>query len=328
MTAAVTTMVVPAGRWRRRAPWLFAALLAVAAVFAPVLANDVPLVARVAGQWSFPAFAELVTAPPPGPGDLGWKEWHRGLAADSADFAVWPIWSFGPTETLPELARQGPSWRHPLGNDDTGRDVLARLLRGARTTIGTGLAGVLLAAVFGTLLGALAGMRGRLVDALVMRLVEVFLCFPTLLLLLAVAACFGNSRLAMVVAFAATMWPSFARIVRGELLSLREREFVPVARHLGVGERRLFVRHLLPQLQGQIGVVAAFCMGSAIVAESTLSFLGVGPGVQSGSWGGVLAQGKANAHLWVWHLWAFPGALIAGAVICCHAIADRLQPRA
>ncbi len=146
------------------------------------------------------------------------------------------------------------------------------------------------------------------------------------LLLFGVSACFGDSRLAIVVAFAATMWLSFARIVRGEVLSLREREFVRVARQLGIPEMQILTRHLLPQVRGQIGVVAAFCMGHAIVAESTLSFLGIGPGAQSGSWGSVLAQGKANAHLWVWHLWLFPGIAIAGAIYCCHAIADRLRP--
>jgi peptide/nickel transport system permease protein len=302
-----------------------AGVLLFVALFAPVLANDVPLCARVDGTWSFPAFQELVGRAPPGP-DGSWKQWHAARAADSGDFAVFPLWSHGPFETDLDHMRAAPSWAHPLGTDDTGRDVLSRLLRGARTTIGTSLLGVLLAALIGTALGAAAGMRRGAVDALVLRLIEVFLCFPLLLLLLAVAACFGSSTWAVVVAFAAAMWSSFARIVRGQLLSLREREFVPVARHLGVDGWRLFVRHLLPQVRGPIGVTAAFCMAHAIVAESTLSFLGVGPGVQAGSWGGVLAQGKASAHLWVWHLWVFPGAAIVGAVVCCHALADRVGP--
>jgi ABC-type dipeptide/oligopeptide/nickel transport system permease subunit len=316
-----------AGRWRRSWPWLCAAVLAAIALFAPVLANDVPLCARVDGRWSFPAVEELVGRAPPGPGDLGWKQWHSQLPESSPDFAVFPPWSYGPTETDPQRMRAGPSLQHPLGNDDTGRDVLARLLRGARATVGISLCGVLLAAIVGTLLGALAGLRRGFADAVVMRLVEVFLCFPVLLMLLAVSACFGRSSLAVVAAFAATMWPSFARIVRGELLSLREREFVQVARHLGIGSRRLFTHHLLPQLKGQIGVVAAFCTAHAIIAESTLSFLGIGAGVQGGSWGGVLAQGKANAHLWVWHLWLFPGIAIVGTVMLCHVLADRLRPR-
>ena len=160
-----------------------------------------------------------------------------------------------------------------------------------------------------------------------LQAIEVFVCFPTLLLLLAIGACFGSSPMAVVAAFAATMWPSFARSVRGELLSLREREFVATARDLGVRGFALFRGHLWPSLRGQAAVVAAFCMAHAIVAESTLSFLGIGPGVQAGSWGSVLAQGKADAHLWVWHLWVFPGALIAGSVWCCHALADRFRWR-
>ncbi len=316
-----------AARWRQRLPWLAAGVLGIIALLAPILANDVPLVARVAGHYAFPAFAELIGTAPPGPGDLGWKAWHAQLPADSADFALFPLWPYGTAETDVLHARGGPSLAHPLGTDDTGRDVLARLVRGTRLTVGTGLAGVLIAAIIGVLLGAIAGTRRGIADVLVLRAIEVFLCFPVLLLMFAVAASFGSSPFAIVVAFAAYMWPSFARIVRGELLSLREREFVPVARHLGVGEWRLLTHHLLPQLLGQIGVVAAFCMANAIVAESTLSFLGIGPGVQGGSWGGVLAQGKANAHLWIWHLWLFPGAAIVATVVLCHTLADRLRPR-
>jgi len=309
-----------------RLPWFFAGLLLLLVAVGPILVNDIPLVARVDGSWSFPAFAELVTTPPPGPGDWSWKAWSARIAEDSTDFAWFPLWPYGPTEVDVELMLAGPSWAHPFGNDDTGRDVLARIVRGARITIGVSLIGVLLAALVGISLGAAAGLRRGLADWLVLRLIETFLCFPGLLLLLVTAAFFGGSVLSLIIAFALVMWSSFARIVRGELLAMREREFVIVARGLGISSTRLFFAHLLPQLRGQIAVTAAFCLAVAVVAESTLSFLGIGPGVHGGSWGSILAQGKENAHLGLWHLWLFPGAAIVSTVVCCHALADRLRP--
>lgn len=325
MNAQRRAVPAPAARRPSRLPRWFAAFVLLVVALGPLLANDVPLAARVAGDWSFPAFADLFGTPPPAPGDRGWKSWWARLPPDSGDFALYPPWPYGPAETDLDRVRAGPSFAHPFGNDDTGRDVLARLVHGARATVGTSLLGVLLAAGVGTLLGALAGMARGAVDAVVLRAIEVFLCFPTLLLLLLIAAFFGDAWLGIVVAFALTMWPSFARIVRGELLALRERTFVATARGLGVGPARLFAGHLLPQLTGQIGVTAAFCMAAAIVAESTLSFLGIGPGVQGGSWGEILARGRANAHLGVWHLWVMPGAAIVACVSCCHVLADRLR---
>ncbi|MBM4059862.1 MAG: ABC transporter permease [Planctomycetes bacterium] len=322
----------PARRPRLRRLWrrgvvLFAAAVALIGLFAPLLANDVPLCARVAGAWSFPAFADYAGAPPPGPGDLTWKQWLAQLPAGSADFAIMPPWPHGPAETDPARFRAGPSPAHPFGSDDSGRDLLARLVHGAGTALGIGGSAVAIAALLGSLLGALAGYRRGLADLLVLRLIEVFLCFPMLLFLLFAAAFFGESGLGLVLVMASLFWTSFARIVRGELLSLRERDFVTVARCLGVSDRRILFRHLLPLLRSQIGVTAAFCMASAIVAESTLSFLGLGPGQTGCSWGGMLREGSAAAHLGVWHLWLFPTAAIVATVMCCHVLADRLRPR-
>lgn len=306
----------------------FAALVVVVGALAPVLANDLPLVVRIDGVWSFPALADWFGTAVPGPGDLSWKQWWSRLPADTADFAIMPPWPYGPTETNPLLFRALPSVAHPLGNDDTGRDLLARLVHGAGTAVGIGGAAVLLGALLGITLGALAGYRRGFVDFLVMRLVEVFLCFPTLLFLLFATAFFGESTIGMVLVMASLFWTSFARIVRGELLSLRERDFVLVARGLGVSERRILWRHLMPQVRCQIGVTAAFCMASAIAAEATLSYLGVGPGQSVTSWGTMLRQGSQLAHFGAWHLWLFPTAMITATVVCCHLLADRLRRRA
>ncbi len=303
-------------------------LLAFVGLFAPVLANDVPLAARIDGVWSFPAVEDWFGKAPPGPNDLSWKQWWSRLPAGSGDVAIMPPWPYGPGETNPRLFRAGPSIAHPLGNDDTGRDVLARLVHGAGTAMSIGAGAVGIGALLGVLLGALAGYRRGIADFVVMRLVEVFLCFPTLLFLVFVTAFFGDSMLGIVVVMASLFWTSFARVVRGELLSLRERDFVLVARGLGVPGRTILLRHLLPQLWSPIGVTAAFCMATAIAVEATLSFFGFGPGLSTSSWGTMLRQGSELAHLGAWHLWFFPSLAITVVVMCCHVLADRLRRRA
>jgi peptide/nickel transport system permease protein len=314
----------PRLRWL---PWAFAAFVACIGLFAPLLANDVPLVARVDGHWSFPAFRDWFGTAPPGPDDLAWKQWWSRLPPDSDDFAIMPPWPYGPSEVDATKFRAEPSLAHPLGNDDTGRDLLARLVHGAGIAVGVGGSAVLLAGLIGTLLGALAGFRRGIVDVVVLRLVEVFVCFPALLFTLYAAALLGDSSLGLIAVMASLFWTSFARIVRGELLSLRERDFVHAARSLGVSEWRILTRHLLPQLRSQIGVTAAFGMAAAITVESTLSFLGLGPGATTSAWGTILRQGAELAHLGAWHLWVFPTAVIVSVVMCCHVLADRLRPR-
>lgn len=308
----------------RHLPWLFLAIVMTCGLFAPLLANDVPLVACVDGELSYPAFADLFGSAPPGPHDLTWKRWWARLPADSADWAWMPPWPYGPLETEPARFFEKPSLAHPLGCDDTGRDVLAQLLHGAGTAAWLGLPAVAIAASFGTLLGAWAGLSRGIVDVLVQRAIELVVCFPMLLFLLFAAAFFGSSALGVTVVMASLFWVSFARIVRGEMLSLREREFVHVARELGVSTWRIVLRHLLPQVRSQVAVTAAFCLAAAVVAESTLSFLGIGPDVVS-SWGSMLRQGNDHAVIGAWHLWLFPGLAIVGVVVSCHVLADRIR---
>lgn len=327
-TTAPAAMAGPAVEvrswWRSLSLWFVGSMLFVG-LFAPLLANDVPLVARVAGSWSFPAFADLVGAPPVGPGDLSWKQWWAQLPSDGDDFAWMPPWPYGPNEIDPLRYRLGPCLAHPFGNDDTGRDVLARVVHGASTVAELALPAVLLGMLVGTLLGAWAGYRRGVVEVLVLRAIELFLCFPTLLFLLFAAAFLGNSRHWCVLVMAAMFWTSFARIVRGAVLSLRERDFVLVARGLGQPEWRILTHHLLPQVASQVGVTAAFCLAAAVVAEATLSFLGIGPRGALASWGAMLRQGNEQIVLGVWHSWLFPAAAVVAFVIACHTLAERLR---
>lgn len=314
----------PSPRRGRLAAW-GALLLLVVGMLAPLLANDVPLVARRDGQWSFPAFADLVGRPPPGPGDLTWKQWWSRLPPQGEDFAWMPPWPYGPLETEATRQREKPSLVHWCGCDDSGRDVLSRLVHGLGTVVWLGLPAVLMAAVLGTLLGAWAGYRGGVVGVAVARAIDLFACFPPFLFFLFAGAVLGSSSLAMVLVMATLFWTSFARVVRGELLGLRERDFVHVARGLGVGEWRLLTRHLLPQVKGQVGIAASFCMAAACVAESTLSFLGIGPSDTVSSWGAMLRDGSAQAVLGAWHAWLFPTLAIVVVVVVCHSLAERLR---
>lgn len=314
------------GRALRWLPWLVVAAAVVVGLFAPLLANDVPLVASVDGHWRFPAFQDLLGEPPPPPADDSWKQWWSRLRPDDQDWAWMPPWPYGPLETDVDRVLQRPCFEHPFGSDDTGRDVLARIVHGAATAIGIGLPAVLVAGLFGSLLGAWAGFARGAIDVFVQRLIELALCFPSLLFLLFAASFFGRTWFGLAVTMALLFWIGFARIVRGELLSLRERDFVLVARGLGVSTPRLLLRHMLPQLLGQIGVTAAFYLAGAIVIESTMSFLGIGP-IADSSWGEMVRQGTESAALGAWHLWLFPSLAIVALVLACHALTDRVRAR-
>ncbi len=317
---------------RRWLPRLILAAVLLCGVFAPFLAGDVPLVARVQGELRFPAFAQWSGSRAIGPEDsqtgiVTWKEWWANLSLDGNDWAWMPPWPYGPQETHPRTARASPSLQSPMGRDDTGRDVLARLVHGSASALIVGGGTVLIGGLIGLLLGMWAGMRGGWVDVLVSRILEVFLCFPTLFAVLLVAAFFGESPVVLAVTLGLLAWPSFARIVRGELLSLRERDFVAAARGLGVSAPRLWLRHVLPQVWGPFAVAAAVVAAEAIVAETTVSFLGLGPGLQSASWGSVLAQGLQWAAAGAWHLWFFPMLVIVATVLSLHALALRGRRR-
>lgn len=301
--------------------WLGSVL--VIAVLAPLIANHVPLVARAGGELRFPAFESYLRTPPLAPGGVPWRDWWVALPEGSADWAVMPPWPHGPREVLAGTPLARPSLAHPLGVDDVGRDLLARLLHGARTALIVAIGAVVIGAVIGIVLGGIAGLGGRVADFLVLRLIELFTCFPALIAVLAVAAFLGGSLVTVVVVLGVVYWTAFARVVRGELLSLRERPFVAAARGLGAGPFRLLFEHLLPQLRGPVLVAAAFLAADAILVEATLTFLGLGASLDTVSWGAMLDQGRTHAHTGAWHMWVFPTLALAGVVLGLHALAER-----
>lgn len=226
--------------------------------------------------------------------------------------------------TLPMERLIAPSGVHPMGTDQTARDVLSRLLYGARISLGIGIFAVSISVTVGTLLGAVAGYLGGWVDAVVMRFVDMVISFPRLVLLIAIAAVFQPSLLLIVAVLGLTLWPGTARIVRGEVLALRERGFVQAARALGYSRRRIVLRHVVPNVLGPIIVAATLGIGDTIVLEAGLSFLGIGVQAPTPSWGTMVADGRGNL-LDAWWLTTFPGFAIVLTVLAFNLVGDGLR---
>ena len=217
-----------------------------------------------------------------------------------------------------------PSWAHIMGTDQYSRDVLSRILYGARISLTIGLLAVGISITLGTFLGAVAGYLGGVVDAVLMRLLDMFMAFPSIVLLLAVVALFEPSLPLVVAALALTQWPFTTRMVRGEILALREREFAEAARALGFSRFRILLRHLLPNALPAVVVVATLGVGNAIVLEAGLSFLGLGVPAATPSWGTMVDHGRAYL-LDAWWVVTFPGLAIVLAVLAFNLLGDGLR---
>jgi peptide/nickel transport system permease protein len=224
-----------------------------------------------------------------------------------------------------DLARSlaAPSFAHPFGCDVLGRDVLARIFWGARLSLGVSTSVVVLSLAVGSLIGAAAALAGGRIDNLVMRGVDIVLAFPGILLAIALAAILGPGLLDLVIALTAMGWTGYARLVRGEVLTLREREYVHAAETLGARPARILFRHLLPALAGPVAVQATFGVGGIIGAEAALSFLGLGALPPTPSWGNMLDAGRAFL-LVAPHLTTAPGLAIGLSILGFNLLGDGL----
>ena len=224
------------------------------------------------------------------------------------------------------LRLQGPSLAHPFGLDEIGRDVLARIVNGARVSMAVGLAVVTVSTLFGTLLGATAGYFGGRVDDLISRVIDVLLAFPGILLAIALVAVLGPSLVNVVLALCVIGWVGYARLVRGVTLKIRELDFVQAARALGASSPRILLRHVVPGALPALAVQATLGMAGAILAEASLSFLGLGVQPPTPSWGTMLDAGRS--HLFdAPHLTIFPGLSIAALVLGFNFVGDGLRDR-
>ncbi len=220
------------------------------------------------------------------------------------------------------LAR--PSASHWMGTDEMGRDVLSRVFHGSRVSLAVGLLSVLLSVAAGVAIGLAAGFRGGWTDEALMRLVDAIYSFPALLLALAIAAALGPSLFNAVIAIAVVYAPSFARLVRGQVLSVRERDFVAAVRALGGGPLRIVLRHIWPNVTAPIIVQASLSVSFAIITEAALSFLGVGVRPPTAAWGSMLRNGYPYMERAPW-LAFFPGAAIFVTVLGLNFLGDGLR---
>jgi peptide/nickel transport system permease protein len=292
---------------------VYVALVTLIAALAPVIANRKPLAIRTAGGWTFPALADYWLHDP----DID-------RAEEPATTTIRTLVRFSPNAVDLAARLQPPAGDHTLGTDDLGRDVLARMIHGARVSLTVGILATFIALIIGSLLGALAGYYGGAVDWLISRVIEVVLCFPFLFLVLGIVALFKPSMTTLMVALGVTSWTSEARFVRGEFLRIRDMDFAHAARASGAGDARIIFRHLLPNALAPVIVSASFGVATAILTESALSFLGLGVPLPTASWGSMLS--KAHEHVeYAWWLIAFPGLAIFTTVAAFNIIGERLR---
>ena len=243
-----------------------------------------------------------------------------GLAAVVADWL--PLAS--PLRMVPQSRMAGPSWAMPLGADAFGRDLLSRIVHGARLSLQVALTSVAIAAGAGTLLGLASGYAGGRLDLILMRVMDVFFSFPAILLALGIVAALGPSPSNVILAIAVVYTPIFARVVRGPVLALKEREFVEATRALGAPTPRIVGRHILPNLLSVLVVQASIALSWAILTEASLSFLGLSAQPPVPSWGAMLNEGRLNLEL-APHLAIFPGLAIMLAVLGFNLLGDGLR---
>lgn len=223
-----------------------------------------------------------------------------------------------------------PSPTHLFGTDTLGRDIFSRIVYGSRISLSIGIIAVGIAVLIGLFFGSIAGYYGGRIDSVIMRFVDIMLCFPTFFLILAVIAILEPSIFNIMVVIGATSWMGVARLIRAEILTLKERDFVSASRVMGASDAWIITRHLIPNAIGPVLVSATLGIGGAILTESALSFLGIGVQPPTPSWGNILMDGKSTLGV-AWWLTVFPGLFILFTVLAYNllseALRDRLEPK-
>jgi peptide/nickel transport system permease protein len=237
---------------------------------------------------------------------------HNPAAVDIRNLLAPPMWA------------EGGQRDHLLGTDHLGRDVFSRLAYGARISLTVGLSAVAVAGAFGVTLGLIAGYYGGWIDDVIMRLADFELAFPFILLAIAVLAVLGPGLTKVILVLALTGWAQYCRLARAQTLGLRETEFVEAARTLGASTTRILLRHVLPNILAPIIVIASFSVAGVIIAEASLSFLGLGVPPAVPSWGGMLSEGRTYMER-AWWLVTFPGLALMLAVLSINVLGDTLR---
>jgi peptide/nickel transport system permease protein len=298
--------------------------LFVISFLAPVIANNKPIIMLYEDRWYFPAVTEL--AP------LKWIVKHPELNRldystikhDKSKALLMPLIPHSPYEIHLVEKLMPPSHKHLMGTDDLGRDVAARMIHGAGVSLKVGFVAVAIALIIGVLVGALAGYYGGWIDIVTSRIIEIVMCFPFFFLILAVIAFLPPSIYNIMIVIGITRWTSIARFTRGEFMRLKNQEFAEAARALGVLDRKIIFRHILPNSLAPVLVSATFGIANAILIEAALSFLGLGIQPPTASWGGLLALAKQFIEV-AWWLATFPGLAIFITVTAYNILGEGLR---
>ena len=290
--------------------------LGIIALIAPFLAGEKPLYMVMEGNtYLLPnviKYEELVS--------FHYDDW----VPTEDEIYVRPLIPFPPDRSDLDDILKPPSRAHLLGTDDRGRDVLSRIIWGTRISMTVGFLSVGISVTIGVILGSIGGYYGGKIDAIVLRLIEVMLCFPTLILILSLIAFLPPSIYNIMIAIGVTTWTGVARLVRGEFLKLRESDFALAARSTGLSDMRIIFRHLLPNALAPVLVSATFGVAGAILLESALSFLGFGVQPPTASWGEILKQSKEYVDF-AWWLVMFPGVAIFLTVTAFNLVGEGLR---
>jgi peptide/nickel transport system permease protein len=231
---------------------------------------------------------------------------------------------YNPMEINMENRLLSPSEKNPMGTDQLGRDLLSRIVYGTRVSIAAATMATLVIMIFGVTIGAIAGYFGGIIDQAIMRIVDVLLAFPNLILTIAIAGMLGPSLMNLIIAMTATGWVGYSRIVRGSVLSVKETEFVEAARAMGCSNSYIIVRHIIPNIISPVIVIATIGMGSTILSITGLSFLGLGAQPPTPEWGAMLSESKSFMTT-APHLMIFPGLMIMIVVLAFNFLGDGLR---
>jgi len=326
MTAAKRVGIADSWRRLRRNRLALGGLALIATLFvvsalAPVLANNRPLAMKKDGRWFFPIL-------------FRYKEFTAltNFKKLAADVKIMPPIPWAYDESDEDLADNPakPSSAHWMGTDAIGRDLLSRIIHGTGVSLKVGFVSVGISLSIGVLIGSLAGFYGGWVDIVISRLIEVMQCFPTFFLILTVIAFVGPSIWTVMVVIGVTTWTGLARMVRAEFLTLKDREYVLAARVIGASDARIILRHVLPNALAPVFVSATLGVASAILVESTLSYLGLGVQPPDPSWGNLISEGQQYIRS-CWWLSMFPGSMILLTVLSYNlfgeGLRDALDPR-
>lgn len=301
------------------------------ALFAPFFANEKPYYYKHEGRYTFPILEEVflfknfVSYP-----ELRGIDFRK-LDEDRKNSILMPPIPYSPTEYDLDDMLVPPDTNHLMGTDEQGRDIASRMIYGAQVSLSVGFVAVFIYVLIGIFIGSIAGYFGGRIDMVISRLIEIVMCFPTFFLILAVLAFVGPSLLNIMIIIGVTGWTGIARLVRGEFFKLKEQEFVQSAHVLGYSTLRIIFRHILPNALTPVLVSVTFGIASAILIESSLSFLGFGVQPPTPSWGDILSQSREFMDI-AWWLMFYPGVAIFITVTAFNLVGeglrDALDPRA